>query len=448
MDVDAVGQRARESRPISRDVGRRADARAAGATQPAGTRIGRADQLEARRKGHRVRRPRDHHSAILQRLPHRVEYMTRQLQQFIEKKHATVRETHLTRTRPRATADETGQRNRVVRRAKRRRARWKCAGNEQAADAMHRDHLVQLALGQRRQDARESPRQHRLASTRRAREQNVVASRCRDLQRAPRDGLAHHVREVGRRLRRGAHVRDPRRGRWPAVPQRGDEHGKGWRARHAGNADQRGLCRVALWHHQRAGRHSQGALRQRQDSPNRANPAVETKLARHQQSIGRCGRQLACGNEQAERDGQVKGRTVLAHVGRREIDGDAPRGHLEPGVGDGGQDALARLLHSTRGQADNRPRGESAGDIDFDGHIVRFHAEHGGRLDGGEHPERSVMCAHHPHAFNAGIIARTRDAPIASRAEPPPTPFSPPRSAGCLACRAVRSSGSPRGQTS
>ncbi len=107
-----------------------------------------------------------------------------------------VGEARLARRRPRAAADQPGGRDRVVRRAE------GPPGDQPAAvvapgDAVDARHLQRLLSGQRRQDARQAPREHRLADPRRALEEQVVTARRRDLHGVHGLGLAGDVAEVG-----------------------------------------------------------------------------------------------------------------------------------------------------------------------------------------------------------------------------------------------------------
>ena len=72
-----------------------------------------------------------------------------------------------------------------------------------------------------------------------------------------------------------------------------------------------------------------------------------------------------CG-EDTERDRQVERRAGLAHVGRREVDGDAVRRELEPGIADGTAHAVAALAHARVGQADHRESRQAERHIDLD----------------------------------------------------------------------------------
>ena len=58
-----------------------------------------------------------------------------------------------------------------------------------------------------------------------------------------------------------------------------------------------------------------------------------------------------------ESDGQVERRPLLAHIGRRQVDGDASRRELVVRVDDGRAHALAALLHGRIGQTHDGERG-------------------------------------------------------------------------------------------
>ena len=62
---------------------------------------------------------------------------------------------------------------------------------------MHRCAVERLVEIERRKNARQPPRHHRLAATGRADQQNVVAAGRGDFQRALRHALADHVGEIG-----------------------------------------------------------------------------------------------------------------------------------------------------------------------------------------------------------------------------------------------------------
>lgn len=57
---------------------------------------------------------------------------------------------------------------------------------------------------------------------------------------------------------------------------------------------------------------------------------------------------------------------LLAHVGGREVDGDAPEGELEACILDAGADAFAGFLDGRVGQADDVEGRQATADVDLD----------------------------------------------------------------------------------
>ena len=62
---------------------------------------------------------------------------------------------------------------------------------------MHRGHVDRLVERERGQDSRHTPGHHRLARTRRADDEQVVAARTGDFNRPAREELAADIRQVG-----------------------------------------------------------------------------------------------------------------------------------------------------------------------------------------------------------------------------------------------------------
>src|SRR4051812_1107067 len=115
MQIDPVGERSRETRPIAADLRERADASSRTvACVSAGTGIRRADQCELRWKPDAAGCAHDRDVPVLERLAHRVEGVTRKLEQLVEKEHAAVREAHFARARARAATDEPRDRDGVM----------------------------------------------------------------------------------------------------------------------------------------------------------------------------------------------------------------------------------------------------------------------------------------------------------------------------------------------
>ena len=196
QEVDAVEQRAAQPAPVPRDVALRAAAAARIPGVAARAWIGRRHEHEPGGKRARPLAAHDRRATVLERLAQSLQGGARELRQLVEEQDAVVGQARLARHRPRAAADQPGGRDRVVRRAE------GAAGDQPAAvvaprDAVDARHLQRLLSGQRRQDARQAPRQHRLADARRALEEQVVTARRRDLHGVHGLDLAGDVAEVG-----------------------------------------------------------------------------------------------------------------------------------------------------------------------------------------------------------------------------------------------------------
>jgi hypothetical protein len=68
----------------------------------------------------------------------------------------------------------------------------------------------------------------------------------------------------------------------------------------------------------------------------------------------------------AHRQRQVEGGTLLAHIGRREIDHDAPHRKRISGILNCGRHPFAALPHRDVGEADHDEAGQLAFDMRFD----------------------------------------------------------------------------------
>ena len=181
---------------------RRARARLHGVgEEPARTRVHRGHQLEPGREGHGPRRARNAHQALFERLAQHVEHAAIELRGLVEKQHPVMCEADLARARLCAATHEGHVRDRVVGRPEGTRGHEPLAG-EQARHRVDGGHLERLLERQGRQDAREAPRQQRLARTRRPAHQHVMPPGGGNLERAAGKGLAADVGEVRRMSRR------------------------------------------------------------------------------------------------------------------------------------------------------------------------------------------------------------------------------------------------------
>ena len=126
--------------------------------------------------------------------------------QFVQEQHAVVRQAHFARPRrARSSADQSRVRHRMMRRAERPVLQQPHALRQRSRDAVHLGRLQRFGKRQRRQDAGDSLRQHRLARPRRPDQKHVMIPRGRDFDRALRRHLPAHVAKIerSRPVRRG-----------------------------------------------------------------------------------------------------------------------------------------------------------------------------------------------------------------------------------------------------
>jgi hypothetical protein len=220
----------------------------------------------------------------------------------------------------------------------------------------HRD-FEQFLRHERRQDGGKPRRQHRLARAGWSDHEQVVAAGGGDLERALGALLALDVFEVDQRAVGLADLRLRAAEHLCAADVIGelDQRGGGddlhLRARPSGfraaggGADEAFAARI-------------GADRRRQDARDRGDRAVERELAQHGEARERIRRNGADRRHQAERDGEVVVAAFLRQVGRREVDGDAPRRQGEARGDQRRAHALARLRHRLVWQTDDIERRE------------------------------------------------------------------------------------------
>jgi len=215
----------------------------------------------------------------------------------------------------------------------------------------HRD-LQQFRRRQRRQDRGQPRRQHRLARTGRADHQQMMSAGGCDFERALGALLPLDVAQV-------------ELGRWrlPDLRLRSRQHLRALEV--VGDLDQRIGCDdldigTGPGGFGTAGRRADQALlarigpdRSRQHARNWRDRSVKSELAEHGETGQRIRRDCADRRHQAERDRQVVMAAFLRQVGRREIDGDAPRRQCQPRGDQCRSDPLAGLGHGLVGEADH-----------------------------------------------------------------------------------------------
>ena len=122
--------------------------------------------------------------------------MARQFEQFVEKEHAAVRQAHFAWPRTRPTADQSRERDRVVRGAEWRRARGNRPWHDEPTHRMNRDDFEEFIFRERRENSGKPTREHCLTSAWRAQHHHVVAAGRRDLERSLGGRLPRDIGEI------------------------------------------------------------------------------------------------------------------------------------------------------------------------------------------------------------------------------------------------------------
>jgi site-specific DNA recombinase len=133
--------------------------------------------------------------------------------------------------------------------------------------------------------------------------------------------------------------------------------------------------------------------REGQDPGNGPDLAAERQLPDHREPAARAA-DLLGSEEDPDGDREVERRAGLAEVGRGQVDGDPSRRVDEARVADRTPDALARLLESRVGQADDREAGQAWRDVDLDPDDPAVEADERGREQGREHRPTLSADAH------------------------------------------------------
>jgi hypothetical protein len=194
----------------------------------------------------------------------------------------------------------------------------------------------------------------------------------RDLERALGLLLSLHIAEVDLvlavRVEHGGDIRDRRRQLALALEEfQRLAQGVHWQDRDD-VANHRRLHRVLARQHQAIIPRGARMQRGRQRALDASHAAVEREFADHQEaSQPLAAGETAGGAEQRERDWQIEGGPILAHIGRREIDHDGAIGEGEARIGDGRLDPILGFLHRARRETDGlQNRLSAVADMHFD----------------------------------------------------------------------------------
>ena len=135
---------------------------------------------------------------------------------------------------------------------------------------------------------------------------------------------------------------------------------------HVDAGDERGFECVRLRHDDARDAGPRERVDEREGAAHRADASVEAELAEHAELVEDTGREPIVGTGERDRDRELQPGSGLAHVGRREVDGDALHRPLELRRQERGADTLARFAPGRVGQADDRVARQSARDVDLD----------------------------------------------------------------------------------
>ena len=267
-----------------------------------------------------------------------------------------VRQADLARARLAAAAHQRHRAGGMVRRAERALQQQPAVRAEHARRAVDARRFQRLLERHVRQNARQAARHHRLAAARRADHQHVVPARRGDLQRALGALLPAHVRKVVPRpaalqqlcIGHGRHRLDVRLAAQVVDDLREAPGGQHAQPLHAG-----GLAGVVRGEDEcgkpallRRNRHGKRAAHGHQ-------LAGEGQFAHRRRARQTLGGHHAAGAQDRQRDGQVIGRALLAHVGGREVDRQPRDGEGQRAGGHRRAHALTALLDGGVRQADD-----------------------------------------------------------------------------------------------
>lgn len=232
-------------------------------------------------------------------------------------------------------------------------------------NAVHRARGDRLGVVERRQDRFERSREHRLARTWRADEEQVVASRCRDLERALGGLLPGDVLEIHRMPHRIGTRRDRRGGNARPTLEMLDDVAKRREAERVDTAGGR-LSRVRRRDEHFADATLRGMSNAWHRASDRTKPTIERELAEAKSADVNA--QLSARAKDPEGDRELEPGTFFSTLGRRQVHRDATQRELEAGIADRGAHALARLLHGCVRQTHHDEVRQAVRDVDLDGH--------------------------------------------------------------------------------
>ena len=303
----------------------------------------------------------DADDAVLQRLAQDLEGGAFELGQFIEEEHAVVREGDFTGAGDGAAAEQADVGDGVVRGAHGAASENVALAERLAGGGVDGEDLQRLFQGGVGHDRGHAFGDHGFARARGADHDEVVSAGDGDLDGAAQRVLALDLGKVAGALVLGALEGDGLFVRVGGdVAFAGEEaHGFVERAHgvHGDAFDEGSLGRGVGGDDQAAAAERAGELGHGEGAAHGAGAAGEAEFAGDEVVVDRSGLDLAGGDEDADRDGQVVERAFLAQGAGGEVDGGAGAGRLEAAVAEGGEDAVVGFLDGGVGQADQHEFG-------------------------------------------------------------------------------------------
>src|SRR2546421_8223073 len=197
MKIDSIEERSGNSLTVTLNLHRTATAFAfeiAEISARAG--IHCRDQHEFARESQTSGCARDRHFSVFQWLAHHFERGAFEFRQLIEKKNAVVGKAYFARSGECAAAKKSNVADGVMRRTKRTRRNKRFFAVQKSGNAVDLCRLDGFIERNRRNDCRNSFRQHRLSGTRRPNHENIVTAGDRDLDCALHMRLSFHVGKI------------------------------------------------------------------------------------------------------------------------------------------------------------------------------------------------------------------------------------------------------------
>jgi hypothetical protein len=318
--------------------------------------VHRRHHHERGRIGQTLRGPADADLAILKGLAQHFQYVLFEFGEFIKEKYTVVSQGDFTRTRVSAAADQAGVGDGVVRCAENALRDQRLARRQQAEDRMHLGDLERLFEGLRRQDRRDAPGQHRLATAGRTDHQDIVPPRRRDLEGALDVPLAAHFGEVdliATGLADGGLDIDPTGLDSSVLGQKIDNLPQGVDRIDRLSADQRSFLGIVRRQDQAVEIPVARGHGHRQHTANRLDAAIQRELTHEQEAFAANRRDQLGRRQQSDRHRQIECRAFLADIRRGKIDGDPTWGEFVTGILDRGLDAVLAFLDRALRQADS-----------------------------------------------------------------------------------------------